>query len=64
MQSFFLPVTNPYYAVVKKDGAFEIKNMPAGKHKLIAWHPFAGTSEMEVEVPEGATVQGKPAIKK
>lgn len=64
MQSFFLPVTNPYYAVAKEDGTFEIKNVPAGKHKLIAWHPFAGTSEMEVDVPEGATVQVKPAIKK
>ena len=64
MQSFFLPVTNPYYAVAKEDGTFEIKDVPAGKHKLLAWHPFAGSGEIEVDVPEGATVQVKPAIKK
>ncbi|MER3421939.1 MAG: hypothetical protein C4293_00600 [Nitrospiraceae bacterium] len=64
MQSFFLPVTNPYYAVVKDDGAFEIKDVPAGKHKLVAWHPFAGKIEAEVDVPEGGTAQAKFEIKK
>ena len=34
MQSFFLPVWNPYHAtVVKDDGSFEIPGVPAGKHK-------------------------------
>lgn len=47
MQSFFLPVTNPYYAVAKEDGTFEIKDVPAGKHTLIVWHPFAGSGEIE-----------------
>jgi len=64
MQSFFLPVTNPYYGVAKDDGTFEIKDVPAGKHKLMAWHPFAGRLEIEVEVPEGGSVQTKLEIKK
>lgn len=64
MQSFFLPVTNPYYAVVKDDGTFEIKDVPAGKHKLVAWHPFAGKVEADVDVPEGGTAQAKFEIKK
>ena len=64
MQSFFLPVTNPYYGVAKDDGTFEIKDVPAGKHKLMAWHPFAGRLEIEVEVPEGGRVQTKLEIKK
>lgn len=64
MQSFFLPVTNPHYAVVKEDGTFEIKDIPAGKHKLIAWHPFAGKVEAEVDVPEGGTAQAKFEVKK
>src|SRR3990167_342831 len=33
MQSFFLPVTNAHFAVVKDDGSFELKDVPAGKHK-------------------------------
>jgi hypothetical protein len=64
MQSFFLPVSNPHYAVVKDDGTFEIKDVPAGKHKLLAWHPFAGKMEIEVDVPEGGSAQAKLEVKK
>ena len=64
MQSFFLPVQNPHYAVAKDDGTFEIKDVPAGKHKLIAWHPFAGKVEAEVDVPEGGNAKADFAIKK
>jgi len=64
MQSFFLPVSNPHYAVVKDDGTFEIKDVPAGKHKLVAWHPFAGKTEIEVDVPEGGSAQAKVEVKK
>lgn len=64
MQSFFLPVWNPYYAVVKDDGTFEIKDVPPGKHKVLAWHPFAGKMEMEVDVAEGGTAQAKLEVKK
>ncbi len=64
MQSFFLPVSNPHYAVVKEDGTFEIKDIPAGKHKLVAWHPFAGKVEAEVDVPEGGSAKADFAIKK
>ena len=53
MQGWYLPVSNPHYAVVKADGTFEIKDVPAGKHKLMAWHPIAGKLEKEVNVPDG-----------
>ncbi len=64
MQSFFLPVKNAYYTVVKDDGTFEIKNVPAGKHKVMAWHPFAGEIEADVDVKDGATVTANFQIKK
>ena len=64
MQSFFLPVSNPHHAVAKEDGTFEIKDVPAGKHKVVAWHPFAGKVEAEVDVPEGGTAQAKFEVKK
>ncbi|MCP9471497.1 MAG: hypothetical protein NNA30_02025 [Nitrospira sp.] len=66
MQSFFLPVNNPYYAVAKEDGSFEIKDVPAGKHKVVAWHPFAGKAkkiEFEVDVTDGGTANLKAEIK-
>jgi hypothetical protein len=64
MQGFFLPVWNPYHTVVKDDGTFEIKDVPPGKHKVIAWHPFAGKFEAEVEVTEGGTATFKAEVKK
>ena len=64
MQGFFLPVMNPYHAVVKEDGTFEIKDVPAGKHKILAWHPFAGKFEVEVDVPEGGKADVKAEVKK
>ena len=64
MQGFFLPVWNPHYAVVKDDGSFEIKDVPAGKHKILAWHPVAGQMEAEVEVTEGGTAKADFQVKK
>jgi hypothetical protein len=66
MQSFFLPVSSPHFAVVKDDGSFEIKDVPAGKHKVVAWHPFAGKgkkTEFEVDVADGGTATLKAEIK-
>jgi len=67
MQGFYLPVTNPYYAVVKEDGSFELKDVPAGKHKIVAWHPGDGKGmrvEMDVDVPEGGKAEAKFQLKK
>ncbi len=66
MQSFFLPVTNPHYAVVKEDGSFEIKDVPAGKHKVVVWHPFINKgqrTEFEVDVKDGAAASLKADLK-
>jgi len=63
-QAYFLPVKNPYYAVTGADGSFRIEDVPAGKHKLIAWHPFAGQIEADVEVRDGTTVTANFQIKK
>lgn len=64
MQSFFLPVTNPHYAIANEEGGFEISDVPAGRHKIMAWHPFAGKVEVEVEVKDGAKTQTKLEIKR
>lgn len=66
MQSFFLPVTNPHYAVAGKDGSFEIKDVPAGKHKVMVWHPFVDKgkpAEMEITVTDGGKAELKAALK-
>ena len=66
MQGFFLPVTSPHFAVAKDDGTFEIKDVPAGKHKGGAWHPFAAKGkrvEFDVDVADGGTANLKAEIK-
>ena len=66
MQGFYLPVSNGYFAVAKEDGSFEIKGVPAGKHKVVAWHPFAAKGkkvEFDVDVTEGGTATLKAEIK-
>ncbi len=62
MQFWALPVTSPHYAVVGDDGKFSIKDIPAGKYKVVAWHPALNKGkpiEQEIEVKDGAPAAAK-----
>ena len=50
MNAWFVPVTNPYYAIVGEDGSFEIGDVPPGKYTVKAWHPILGFQKQEIEV--------------
>ena len=39
MFSWGLVVENPYYAITKEDGKFEISDIAPGEYTLTAWHP-------------------------
>jgi len=47
-------VWNPYYAITGADGSFTIDNIPAGKYKVTAWHPYVGEMTQEITVTGGA----------
>jgi len=47
-------VWNPYFAVTGDDGSFKIGDIPAGKYKVTAWHPYVGEVTSEVTVGGGA----------
>ncbi len=47
-------VWNPYFSVTDENGAFKLDNIPAGKYKVTAWHPYAGENTQEILVSEGA----------
>ena len=47
-------VWNPYFAVTGEDGSFKITDIPAGKYKVTAWHPYVGEVTSEVTVGGGA----------
>ena len=70
MQGWYLPVTNKHYATSGADGTFEIKDVPAGKHKVLVWHPIVAKKakgkkaiEIEVDVKDGGTAEANFEIK-
>lgn len=69
MKAYLLIRDNPYMAISNEKGEFEIKNLPAGKHKFIFWHDPKGIRDLEVggdetdrrgtaqfEIPAGETL--------
>ena len=56
-------VWNPYFQVTGADGAFSLKDVPAGKYKVVAWHPYAGEVTQEVTVAGGADAKADFTIK-
>ena len=39
MEGHIVVLQNPYFAVAGKDGAYEIKGVPAGQYSVKAWYP-------------------------
>jgi plastocyanin len=56
MSGFILVVETPYFSLLGKDGTFELKDVPAGKYEVTAWHEGLPTVEQTVEVKGNATV--------
>ena len=51
MEAYVVVLETPYFAVTAKDGSYEIKNAPAGKHTLKVWHERLPGDSATVEVP-------------
>ena len=56
-------VYNPYFAVTGEDGSFKIDGIPAGKYKVIAWHPYVGEVTKEIDVKGEAKADFELAMK-
>lgn len=54
MVAFVGVVPHPYFAVTGADGSFEIRDVPAGLHRLQAWHEQLGVLTADVRVEPGA----------
>ena len=55
MQGHGLAVENPYYAITGFEGAFTIKDLPAGTYRIKAWHPTLGEKVQDVTVAANDT---------
>jgi hypothetical protein len=57
MFSWGVVLDNPYYFITKEDGAYEIKDIPAGEYEVAVWHPGMKTYlEKKVQVETGKTL--------
>ena len=57
MQTWGFAAENPYYALTKKDGEFEINGIPPGTYKVRAWHPLLDFIEKTVTIPPKGEVE-------
>jgi hypothetical protein len=55
MTEYIGVVDHPYFAVSDASGSFTIRNVPAGRHTVVAWHEKLGALEQTVGVEPGAT---------
>jgi hypothetical protein len=44
---------HPFFAVSDQLGNYEIRGLPAGTYKLVAWHEKLGEQELEITVVPG-----------
>lgn len=53
MKGYVFPRDNPYVAVTGKEGSFEIKNLPAGKHEFQVWQEAVGNVQAKPDWKKG-----------
>ena len=57
MNCVVLVLPNPWFALSDRRGRFTIENVPAGKHRLKAWHERLPSKYLEIDVPEEGEVE-------
>ena len=50
MRGYIAVLKNPYFAVTKQDGSFDLPNLPPGTYTIKAWHEKLGTSTQTVTI--------------
>ena len=53
MHAFVGVLPHPFFATTGSDGAFTIRNLPAGTYTIEAWHEVYGTTTASVTVHDG-----------
>ncbi|HUI07707.1 MAG TPA: carboxypeptidase-like regulatory domain-containing protein [Verrucomicrobiae bacterium] len=53
MVAYIGVMPHPWSALTDENGRFTLRNVPAGRHKIYAWHEVLGTLTREVRVSRG-----------
>jgi len=53
MRAYISVLANPFFAVTKDDGTFEIKGLPAGEYEIEAYHGKLKTQDQKITVKDG-----------
>lgn len=62
MTAVIVVLKTPYYSITRKNGSFEIGQIPAGKYRLHVWYELASDSELasltrEIDLENSQTLQ-------
>lgn len=57
MRAGVVVVENPHHAVVDADGRFTLRNVPAGRHRLVVWDIERRPQALDVTVPAGGVAR-------
>jgi hypothetical protein len=63
MRAYISVLDNPFYAVSKEDGTFEIKGLPPGDYEIEAYHEKLKTQSQKVSVKAGDSAKVDFAFK-
>ena len=55
MHSYIAVFKHPYFAVTRKNGSFDLSNLPPGTYTIKAWHEKLGTSTQTITIGENET---------
>jgi hypothetical protein len=55
MNAYANVVTNPFFAVTKEDGTFELHGLPTGTYTIEAWHEEFGRQTQQVTIADAST---------
>jgi plastocyanin len=55
MRGYIAVLKNPYFAVTRPDGSFDLPNLPPGTYTIKAWHEKLGTSTQTITIGTNQT---------